>query len=67
MPYFKFQNYPKLSMAYYNLLEVITQDHVSFIISLPAAVVYHILETITSGLTALGIARRFGNIILVHK
>jgi len=45
--------YPKLSTAYHSLLEIVTQDHMSFLASLPAQVIHHILATITEGLTAL--------------
>uniref|UniRef100_A0A5S6M643 Insulin-induced gene 1 protein n=1 Tax=Xenopus tropicalis TaxID=8364 RepID=A0A5S6M643_XENTR len=47
------QDYPKLSQSYYSLLEVLTQDHMSFIASLEPHVIMYILSSISEGLTAL--------------
>lgn len=57
MFYFVFsssQEYPKLSQAYYVLLEYLAQDHISFIASLEPHVFLYILETISDGLTGQG-------------
>lgn len=48
------QEYPKLSTAYYVLLEYLAQDHISFISSLEPSVFLYILETISDGLTGQG-------------
>uniref|UniRef100_H2ZGH4 Importin N-terminal domain-containing protein n=1 Tax=Ciona savignyi TaxID=51511 RepID=H2ZGH4_CIOSA len=45
--------YPKLSSAYHTLLELVVQDHMNFVCSLPASVIYHILSTVTDGLAGL--------------
>nr|CAB3267798.1 exportin-7-A-like [Phallusia mammillata] len=45
--------YPKLSHNYHTLLELVAQDHMGFISGLPANVTYHLLGTLTEGLTAL--------------
>ncbi|XP_078494351.1 exportin-7-A isoform X2 [Ciona intestinalis] len=45
--------YPKLSSAYHTLLELVVQDHMSFICSLPSTIIYHILSTVTDGLAGL--------------
>lgn len=51
---FNSQEYPKLSTAYYVLLEYLAQDHISFIASLEPHVFLYILETISDGLTGQG-------------
>lgn len=48
------QEYPKLSQAYYVLLEYLAQDHISFIACLEPHVFLYILETISDGLTGQG-------------
>ncbi|XP_076805197.1 exportin-7-like isoform X1 [Clavelina lepadiformis] len=48
-----FLDYPKLSSSYYSLLEVAMQDHMNFVSGLPPSVVYHLLKTLTDGLTGL--------------
>ncbi len=48
------QEYPKLSKAYYGMLEVLTQDHMEFICSLEPDVFVYILSSILEGLTGLG-------------
>jgi len=45
--------YPKLSTSYYALVEVATQDHITFLSGLPATVIYHLLSTIIDGVTAI--------------
>ena len=50
----RFQEYPKLSTAYYVLLEYLAQDHISFIATLEPHVFLYILETISDGLTGQG-------------
>ena len=49
-----FQDYPKLSQAYYALLEVLTQDHMNFVCTLEPDVFIYILSSISEGLTGLG-------------
>lgn len=49
-----FKEYPKLSTAYYVLLEYLAQDHIYFIASLEPHVFLYILETISDGLTGQG-------------
>lgn len=51
---FVLQEYPKLSQAYYILLECLTEDHILYLSSLEPPVCLYILESITKGLTALG-------------
>lgn len=48
------QDYPKLSQAYYGLLEVLTQDHMDFVSTLEPDVFIYILSSISEGLTGLG-------------
>ena len=48
------QDYPKVSQAYYGLLEVLTQDHMDFISSLEPSVFTYLLSSISEGLTGLG-------------
>ena len=43
-----------MSSSYYSLLEVAMQDHMNFVSGLPPSVVYHLLKTLTDGLTGLG-------------
>ncbi|XP_064383025.1 exportin-7-like isoform X2 [Halichondria panicea] len=45
--------YPKLSKCYYDLLEVLTQDHMEFVSTLEPEVFIYILSTISEGLTGL--------------
>ena len=47
------QDYPKLSKSYYDLLEVLTQDHMEFVSTLEPDVFIYILSTISEGLTGL--------------
>jgi exportin-7 len=47
-------DYPKVSQAYYGLLEVLTQDHMDFISSLEPSVFTYLLSSISEGLTGLG-------------
>lgn len=49
-----FQEYPKLSTAYYILLECLAQDHIKFLSTLEPTVFLYILESISEGLNALG-------------
>ncbi|KAG8574135.1 hypothetical protein GDO81_009062 [Engystomops pustulosus] len=53
VPHSDLLDYPKLSQSYYSLLEVLTQDHMSFIASLEPHVIMYILSSISEGLTAL--------------
>lgn len=46
-------DYPKLSIAYYTLLETLTQYHMEFISSLEPDVIIYLLSSISEGLTAL--------------
>ncbi|XP_046851290.1 exportin-7-like isoform X2 [Xenia sp. Carnegie-2017] len=46
-------DYPKLSHAYYNLVEVVTQDHMGFVGKLQPNIFLFILSTISDGLVAL--------------
>lgn len=48
------QEYPKLSQSYYLLLECLAQDHILFLATLEPNVFLYILESISEGLTALG-------------
>jgi exportin-7 len=48
------QEYPKLSTAYYILLECLAQDHIKFLSTLEPTVFLYILESISEGLNALG-------------
>ena len=48
------QEYPKVSQAYYGLLEVLTQDHMDFISTMEPPVFTYILSSISEGLTGLG-------------
>ncbi|XP_026837804.1 ran-binding protein 16 isoform X2 [Drosophila erecta] len=45
--------YPKLSTAYYNLLNCLSQDHVSYLAALEPAAFVYILKSLTKGLAAL--------------
>ncbi|XP_039497875.1 ran-binding protein 16 isoform X2 [Drosophila santomea] len=45
--------YPKLSTAYYNLLNCLSQDHVSYLAALEPAAFVYILKSLTKGLSAL--------------
>jgi len=49
------QEYPKLSTAYYNLLNCLSQDHVSYLAALEPAAFVYILKSLTKGLAALGV------------
>ena len=49
------QDYPKLSQAYYGLLEVLAQDHMDFVSTLEPEVFIYILSSISEGLTGLGL------------
>jgi len=51
---FSTQEYPKLSQAYHNALELVTKNHMDFISALPATVACHLLSTMIDGLQALG-------------
>lgn len=51
---FDFQDYPKLSVTYYGLLECLAQDHMAFLSTLEPRVFLYILSSISEGLTALG-------------
>ena len=46
-------DFPKVSQAYYGLLEILTQDHMDFISSLEPEVFVYILSSISEGLSAL--------------
>lgn len=46
--------YPKLSKAYYLLLECLAQDHIAFLTALEPAIFVYILESLCEGLIALG-------------
>ena len=45
-------DYPKLNCAYYNLMEIITMDHMVLLAQLPSDVICSILRSITLGLSA---------------
>ncbi|XP_070074652.1 ran-binding protein 16 isoform X2 [Drosophila takahashii] len=45
--------YPKLSTAYYNLLNCLSQDHVSYLAALEPSAFVYILKSLTKGLAAL--------------
>ncbi|KAI8033655.1 hypothetical protein M5D96_013609, partial [Drosophila gunungcola] len=45
--------YPKLSSAYYSLLNCLSQDHVSYLAALEPAAFVYILKSLTKGLAAL--------------
>lgn len=51
---FILKEYPKLSTAYYILLECLAQDHIKFLSTLEPTVFLYILESISEGLNALG-------------
>ncbi|CAH1784527.1 unnamed protein product, partial [Owenia fusiformis] len=53
IPHSDLLDYPKLSQAYYGLLEILAQDHMTFISNLEPRVFLYILTTISEGLTAL--------------
>ena len=61
------QDYPKLSQAYYALLECLAQDHISFLSKLEPQVFVYILTTISEGLTSLGECRCAGHNVIVKK
>lgn len=46
--------YPKVSRAYYLLLECLAEGHITFLSTLEPNVFLYILESISEGLTALG-------------
>lgn len=52
--YAPMQEYPKLSQAYYILLECLAQDHITYLSTLEPQVFLYILESISEGLSALG-------------
>nr|XP_032289090.1 ran-binding protein 16 isoform X8 [Drosophila virilis] len=45
--------YPKLASAYYNLLNCLSQDHVTYLATLEPRAFVYVLETLTKGLAAL--------------
>ena len=45
-------DYPKLNSAYYNLMEVVSMDHMILLAQLPNDVICSILRSITLGLSA---------------
>jgi exportin-7 len=45
-------DYPKLNCAYYNLMEIVTMDHMVLLAQLPSEVICSILRSITLGLSA---------------
>eukprot|EP00058_Branchiostoma_floridae_P015574 XP_002601062.1 hypothetical protein BRAFLDRAFT_75498 [Branchiostoma floridae] len=53
IPHSDLLDYPKLSQAYYSLLECLAQDHMNFISNLDPPVFMYILSSIQEGLTAL--------------
>ena len=54
VPLFISQDYPKLSAAYYTLLEILTQDHIQFISSLEPNVSHHNAKILIITLHLLG-------------
>nr|XP_039251152.1 exportin-7-like [Styela clava] len=46
-------DYPKLSISYYTLLEVLAQDHMNFLTGLPSHMMHRVMSSISEGLTAL--------------
>ncbi|XP_075248308.1 exportin-7-A-like [Convolutriloba macropyga] len=48
-----FQQYPKLSLNYYNLLEVLSGDHIYFLANLDIDVFIFILRTVAEGLVSV--------------
>jgi exportin-7 len=47
--------YPKLSQAYYILVENLAQDHITYLSTLEPTVFLYIVESISEGLKALGV------------
>lgn len=64
---FHFQEYPKLSTAYYILLECLAQDHIKFLSTLEPTVFLYILESISEGLNALGECSSSRNIMKLNN
>eukprot|EP00731_Ephydatia_muelleri_P021099 Em0013g826a len=56
-------DFPKVSQAYYGLLEILTQDHMDFISSLQPEVFVYILSSISEGLSALGCCSTLDHIL----
>uniref|UniRef100_A0A336LE22 CSON010006 protein n=1 Tax=Culicoides sonorensis TaxID=179676 RepID=A0A336LE22_CULSO len=53
IPHSDLLEYPKLSQAYYILLECLAQDHITYLSTLEPQVFLYILESISEGLSAL--------------
>ncbi|ODM92544.1 Exportin-7 [Orchesella cincta] len=52
IPLADLMDFPKLSVTYYVLLEVIAQDHISFLASLDPNILLYILSSVSEGLNA---------------
>ena len=49
-----FQEYPKLSSAYYSLMDIVTQDHMTLLGNVDPNVIVYILSTLAEGIASVG-------------